>query len=436
MGCCGYCKEVYQQFTNRNEMLFNYSDNIIEIGQNENKPENKDFFNLNNQKQINENINFNNSNTATNYNNNNNNQKNKLEIKNLKKDNNNSKSSDNKRKQINNKKRNVNRHHIESNIGQKISSKHNNRAVASAVFGGIGGVFSAVTDDKIDKNNNLKKNSFSTNNLLNSKNLTSANLSAKINKKKDLEPFDDKKLLLDIKSSKKLSFKKKLDFSSLKLDIPAFSSNLFSHKMTKSLSENNIPTKTFNSKNIKLKSYSKRKKDEFMSWSKNIYLNPKYFRRYMKLDKLMKKELNFQKDILNLKSNNSKLYHNSFAKDIFINAKDREQERNQDYMILTEKIYQKVLNSQKEYEKLIYFNKKKKQVNKLKNRNNNDILDDEILGINKNLNLDGSDEEEEKNFNEINKNSIMKVNEKLRNIIYKIRERKRMLKKMKHENNG
>ena len=206
--------------------------------------------------------------------------------------------------------------------------------------------------------------------------------------------------------------------------------------MTKSLSENNIPTKTFNSKNIKLKSYSKRKKDEFMIWSKNIYLNPKYFRRYMKLDKLMKKELNFQKDILNLKSNNSKLYHNSFAKDIFINAKDREQERNQDYMILTEKIYQKVLNSQKEYEKLIYFNIKKKQVNKLKNKNNNDILDDEILGINKNLNLDGSDEEEEKNFNEINKNSIMKVNEKLRNIIYKIRERKRMLKKMKHENNG
>ena len=156
----------------------------------------------------------------------------------------------------------------------------------------------------------------------------------------------------------------------------------------------------------------------------------------MKLDKLMKKELNFQKDILNLKSNNSKLYHNSFAKDIFINAKDREQERNQDYMIFTEKIYQKVLNSQKEYEKLIYFNIKKKQVNKLKNKNNNDILDDEILGINKNLNLDGSDEEEEKNFNEINKNSIMKVNEKLRNIIYKIRERKRMLKKMKHENNG
>ena len=82
MGCCGYCKEVYQQFTNRNEMLFNYSDNIIEIGLNENKPENKDFFNLNNQKQINENINFNNSNTATNYNNdNNNNQKNKPEIK-------------------------------------------------------------------------------------------------------------------------------------------------------------------------------------------------------------------------------------------------------------------------------------------------------------------------------------------------------------------
>ena len=28
-----------------------------------------------------------------------------------------------------------------------------------------------------------------------------------------------------------------------------------------------------------------------MIWSKSIYLNPKYFKTYMKLDKLIKKEL-------------------------------------------------------------------------------------------------------------------------------------------------
>ena len=64
----------------------------------------------------------------------------------------------------------------------------------------------------------------------------------------------------------------------------------------------------------------------------------------MKIDKLIKKELNFQKDILNLKGNNSKLYYNSFAKEIYTAGKDKEEERNQDYMILNEKIEQKVLN--------------------------------------------------------------------------------------------
>ena len=159
----------------------------------------------------------------------------------------------------------------------------------------------------------------------------------------------------------------------------------------------------------------------------------------MKIDKLIKKELNFQKDILSLKGNNSKLYYNSFAKEIYTAGKDKEEERNQDYMILNEKIEQKVLNYQKEYEKLIYFNIKKKRGNNIKNnnKNNNDILDEEILDINKKLNIEGNDEnEEEKNFNEINKQSLLKVNEKLRSIIYRIRARKKILKRLKGESSS
>ena len=151
----------------------------------------------------------------------------------------------------------------------------------------------------------------------------------------------------------------------------------------------------------------------------------------MKLDKLIKKELDFQKDILNIKGNNCKLYHNSFAKEIFVNNKDKEEETNQDYMILTEKIDQKILNSQKEYEELIYFNIKKKKGNNKSLKIN--ASDDGMFGLNEKFNFEGSGNEEEvKNFNEINKKSIMTVNERLKNIIYKIRERKRLLRKMKN----
>ena len=128
-----------------------------------------------------------------------------------------------------------------------------------------------------------------------------------------------------------------------------------------------------------------------------------------------------------MKRNNSKLYHNSFHKEIFIKGKDKEEDMNQNYMILTEKIEQKVLSNQKEYEKLIYYNIKKKQ--DLKNKNKSESLVDDILDINKNLRLDLSGEEE-KNFNEINKKLLFDVNEKLRNIVYKMRERKKLLRRL------
>ena len=72
----------------------------------------------------------------------------------------------------------------------------------------------------------------------------------------------------------------------------------------------------------------------------------------MYLDKLAKKELDFQKVILSLKANNSKLYYNRFQKELFIVGKDQEEEMNQNYMLINEKIDQKVLKSQKEYEKM------------------------------------------------------------------------------------
>ena len=298
-----------------------------------------------------------------------------------------------------------------------------------------------VTKNKTEKNNkNLEqeKNSFYSANFFNNKEVLSNTPSINnksenvlLDKNNKLLFLSDKNITKEIRNSKKLLFQKKFSFSSLKLDIPSFSSNLFGHKMTKSLSDNFITTKTINLKDIHINRKKKSKKNSNMVWTKSIYLNPKYFRTYMKLDKLIKKELDFQKDILNIKGNNCKLYHNSFAKEIFVNNKDKEEETNQDYMILTEKIDQKILNSQKEYEELIYFNIKKKKGNNKSLKIN--ASDDGIIGLSEKFNFEGSGNEEEvKNFNEINKKSIMTVNERLKNIIYKIRERKRLLRKMKN----
>ena len=50
MGYCCYCKQNYRESTNTDEMPINRSDCLREISQDEYKPENKVFFNLNNQK--------------------------------------------------------------------------------------------------------------------------------------------------------------------------------------------------------------------------------------------------------------------------------------------------------------------------------------------------------------------------------------------------
>ena len=286
--------------------------------------------------------------------------------------------------------------------------------------------------DKISKNKNIKF--LSSSNLINvNKIFTSTNNSSEKNITNKTNKFDNLFNSMDtifpnkIKNSKKLSLKKNFALSSLKLEVPTtISSNIIEKNIiSKSLSDNNYLTSNkSNSENNKIKSKIKLKKD-ISIWSKDIYLNKNYFKNFMNLDKLIKKELNFHKDILNMKGNNSKLYNDSFQKEIFTKRKDKEQELNQDYILINEKIEQKVINNQKDYEKLIYYNIRKKQ--NLKSKNSSEISINETLDSNKNFNYTS---EEIKNFNEINKKSLRNVNEKLRGIIYKMRERKKLLRRL------
>ena len=162
----------------------------------------------------------------------------------------------------------------------------------------------------------------------------------------------------------------------------------------------------------------------------------------MYLDKLAKKELDFQKVILSLKANNSKLYYNRFQKELFIVGKDQEEEMNQNYMLINEKIDQKVLKSQKEYEKMLNNNSIKKQDSKsyrnsLK-RNNGQNFFKSYKNVGNNLEFDFFDNkkksyyeyygEEEEDAKKVNEKSIFALDEQIKNIKNKINERKAKLK--------
>ena len=307
-----------------------------------------------------------------------------------------------------------------------------------------------------------KKNSFSSGNIFN----TNINTKTKISSARtprspqltNYHIFESSKKNAGYnknKNNKKQIIKKNNSFASLKIDIPKTTINTIQSKtINKSLSETCITSKTANMPNSRSK-YRTKSKNRISSYTdfgiiKNLkknttkkhYLSPKYFNKYMYLDKLIKKELDFQKIILGLKSNNSKLYYKRFYKELFVELKNKEEETNQNYLLINEKINQKVLKNQKEYEKMINNNIIKRQeskhykyllkINKGKNlfnshkTTNGSNLEYDFFDSYKKTNMDyNSDDEEIKKNNE---KSLFSLNEKIKNIRNKINERKEKLK--------
>jgi len=327
-------------------------------------------------------------------------------------------------------------------------------------------------DDNKDKKDMLKK-SFSTESLFKTKGKAKIS-SAKTPRKPLLSSYhifdslnSDLFCNKTLKSPKKFMLKKNNSCASLKLDIPKSYNNNYNYKynsrsINRSLSETYITSRTtrpvsnylYRQKSkirTKLSSYTdfgKTKKKNLKKYSElkekqNHYLTPKYFKKYMYLDKLSKKELDFQKVILGLKGNNSKLYYNRFQKELFIVGKDKEEEMNQNYMFINEKIDEKVMKSQKEYEKMINNNTFKKPDSKnyrmsLK-KNNGQNFFKSYKNMGNNLELDFFDNkkksyydyygEEEEDAKKVNEKSIFALDEQIKNIKNKIKERKEKLKK-------
>ena len=313
-------------------------------------------------------------------------------------------------------------------------------------------------NDKKNKTTNLTntlrentiKNSLSCGNIINSKGkISSAKIHRNLNINNDFET--PKKNLNYNKNSRIFLSHKNNSFASLKIDIPRNNSNKFnSRTIHKSLSETYVTSNTTNMFNSNSKSkikYKNRIKSEaeFRQSSnskrnnKKHYLSPKYFNKYMYLDKLTKKELDFQKIILRLKINNSKLYYSDFPKEMFMNGKNKEEENNRNYLIINEKINEKVLKNQKEYEKMINNNAIKRQESKnykllLKlNKGNNlfrrqsgNNFEFEFLEQLKMSNKNVCGEEED--IKKINEKSLFSLDEKIKNIRSKINETKKLLK--------
>lgn len=327
-------------------------------------------------------------------------------------------------------------------------------------------------DNNRDKSDMLKK-SFSTGNLFKTKG--KSKISSAKTPRKPLFPsyqiFDSQNSDLfcnrNIKSSRKFILKKNNSCASLKLDIPKsynnnynYNYNYNSRSINRSLSETYISSRTtrpvsnylYRQKSktrTKLSSYTDigKKKRKNLKYSEikekqKHYLTPKYFKKYMYLDKLTKKELDFQKVILSLKASNSKLYYNRFQKELFIVGKDQEEEMNQNYMLINEKIDEKVLKNQKEYEKMLNNNSIKRQDSKsyrnsLKKNNGKNYFNS-YKNVGNNLEFDFFDNkkksyyeyygEEEEDAKKVNEKSIFALDEQIKNIKNKINERKAKLK--------
>jgi len=307
------------------------------------------------------------------------------------------------------------------------------------------------------------KNSLSSGNIFNSKGKIS---SAKTPRNMQFEQykniFDYPKnyTTYNNKNNKKIIFKKNNSFASLKIDIPKKANNNYNcHTMNKSLSETYITSRTrttnmiiskyksniFSNSKSTIKNRNYTDNENIINLKKNNtkkhYLSPKYFNKYMYLDKLTKKELDFQKVILSLKSNNSKLYYNDYYKELFINGKNKEEEQNQYYMFVKEKINQKILKNQKEQEKIMNNNQIKRQDTKIyKNLlkiNNGNLFqkrgsidingENDFFDYKKKSNIDYTSDKDE-NIKKINEKSLFNLDYTIKNLRNKINERKRKLK--------
>ena len=167
-----------------------------------------------------------------------------------------------------------------------------------------------------DKNKNIFLNYFDNNN--NNKNIKLFNNMLKSqfnsvhNRKTDLKKTNYKHRINQNKSANNIFNNK---YSTKKKDFKRIKSRIKIKKYTNSLLENDFERKYLDKK----------------------LLSGKYFKKFFYLDSLTTKELSFQKKMLDLKSNNSKLFLGDNTKELRNGGKITREEAYKDYLILNDK---------------------------------------------------------------------------------------------------
>ena len=174
--------------------------------------------------------------------------------------------------------------------------------------------------------------------------------------------------------------------------------------------------------------------------------NKKYFKQYAYMDKLSNKELDFQKQFLESKNNNSKMYFKRYTTELSNNGKISRDEIYNSFLILNDKVNIRDID----YEKEIELNHKAKNITKIfkidksksKNKNNNKENKEMQNTMRKVLDNYIRDRKMKKtnkyviNAKEINKKneySIMKLNDNINEINYLLVSKNN---EMKNNNNN
>ena len=185
-----------------------------------------------------------------------------------------------------------------------------------------------------------------------------------------------------------------------------------------------------NKKKINSKCISNTKSTEFENKKLDKYIfNNKYFKEYIYFDKLTNKELNFQKQFLESKNNNSKMYFKDYDTELSNNGKISREEIFNSFLILNNNVmsrysnYNKLLKRDKSKSKLVG-NVFKSVTNKMKEGKEvksamRKVLDRYINEQKKNKkNMNKRNMISVKEINKNNEFSIMKLNDNIEEIKY------------------
>ena len=183
-------------------------------------------------------------------------------------------------------------------------------------------------------------------------------------------------------------------------------------------------------KKINSKCISNTKSTEFENKKLDKYIfNNKYFKEYIYFDKLTNKELNFQKQFLESKNNNSKMYFKDYDTELSNNGKISREEIFNSFLILNNNVmsrysnYDKLLKRDKSKSKLVG-NVFKSVTNKMKEGKEvksamRKVLDRYINEQKKNKkNMNKRNMISVKEINKNNEFSIMKLNDNIEEIKY------------------